>query len=319
MFHQAEKKKTIIFAAGCFWGAQEAFRRLKGVLETRVGYVNGHVEETDYFSLSATGHAEAVQLFYDPSVIRLAELIDRFFLIIDPFAKNHQGNDYGSQYRTGIYYADEEDQRVIALSMDLHRERYGKPIFVEFEEVKNFIPAEKYHQDYLIKNPGGYCHIRPQAILAPLWREETFEKPDDQVLRKQLSETAYQVTQHKGTEAPFSSPFTSQKKEGIYVDIVSGEALFSSADQFDAGCGWPSFTRPITTDRLTEHQDFSFGMIRTEVQSDLAGSHLGHVFSDGPKDQGGLRYCIDGAALRFIPKEEMKEQGYEMFLPYLIA
>ena len=319
MFHKLEKEKTIIFAAGCFWGAQEAFRRLKGVLETRVGYVNGSVDETDYFSVSETGHAEAVKLLYDANVIRLAELIDRFFLIIDPFAKNHQGNDYGSQYRTGIYYTDEKDRRVIDLSMDLHRELYGKPIFVEVEELKNFVPAEKYHQDYLIKNPGGYCHIRPQAILEALWQDKTFEKPDDEALRRRLSESAYQVTQNKGTEAPFSSPFCHQEEEGIYVDIVSGEALFSTADQFDSGCGWPSFTRPITTDRLAEHRDLSYGMIRTEVQSDLAASHLGHVFSDGPREQGGLRYCIDGAALRFIPKDEMKEEGYMMFLPYLIG
>lgn len=312
-----EKIKTIVFGGGCFWGTQQAFKLLNGVIKTQVGYANGNTDKTEYQNLSVTEHAEVVKITYDANKIRLAELIDRFFLIIDPFTLNQQGNDVGRQYRTGIYYENDEDLKIINLSMEVRRKLYDKKIYVEVEKLKNYVTAEPYHQNYLEKYPSGYCHINPNDILKPLWSDNNFIKPSDEEIKKQFGSDVFYISQEKGTEYPFTSKYNDENQVGIYVDLISKEPLFSSIDKFDAGCGWPSFTRPITTDRLDEYEDTSHSMIRTEVRSKIANSHLGHVFNDGPVEKGMLRYCINGAVLEFIPLSKMEEKGYLLYIPYV--
>ncbi|NLL92317.1 MAG: peptide-methionine (R)-S-oxide reductase MsrB [Ruminococcaceae bacterium] len=314
-----ENIKEIYLGAGCFWGTEEAFRLLEGVVSTEVGYANGGGFNTSYSEISKTGHAEVLKLRYDSNRIHLAEILDRYFLIIDPFSINRQGNDIGRQYRTGIYYTDISDLPVIKATIDYQNELHGREVAVETEELKNYVRAEEYHQKYLVKNPGGYCHINPNDLLLPLWDSDSFIKPDDGVLKESLGDLSYGVTQKDNTEAPFSSVFNNETGDGIYVDIVSGEPLFSSIDKFDAGCGWPSFYKPIFTYSLKSLEDDSHGMNRTEVRSETADSHLGHVFNDGPEEHGGLRHCINGAALRFIPLKDMKTQGYARYIPYTLG
>jgi peptide methionine sulfoxide reductase msrA/msrB len=314
-----ENIKEIYLGAGCFWGTEEAFRQLSGVVSTEVGYANGDSSNTSYGEISKTGHAEVLKLRYDSNRIRLAEILDRYFLIIDPLAVNRQGNDTGRQYRTGIYYSDETDLPIIKATIDYQNELHGGEVAVETEEVKNYVRAEEYHQKYLVKNPGGYCHINPNDLLLPLWDSGNFIKPDDGLLKESLGGLSYGVTQKDNTEALFSSGLNKETGGGIYVDIVSGEPLFSSADKFDAGCGWPSFYKPIFTYSLNFFDDDSHGMNRTEVRSKTADSHLGHVFYDGPEEHGGLRYCINGASLRFIPLKDMKTEGYARYIPYTLG
>lgn len=308
-------KKEIILAGGCFWGVEGYFQQIDGVLDTTVGYVNGRVEETSYYELKETDHAEAVKIVYDSSVLPLEELLEHYLRIIDPKSLNRQGNDIGRQYRTGIYYEDRKDLPIIEKRLNLLREEIGE-IAIEVEEVRNFVVAEDYHQDYLVKNPGGYCHIDLSLAKKPL-EKKIYHKPSQEELRKKLSFIQYDVTQNAGTEHPFTSEYNDNYEKGIYVDIVSGEPLFLSTDKFDAGCGWPSFSRPIKKDLVNYKKDYSHNRIRTEVRSAQADSHLGHVFEDGPKELGGLRYCINGAALRFVPLEKMEEEGYGDWIPYV--
>lgn len=141
-----------------------------------------------------------------------------------------------------------------------------------------------------------------------------YQKPSDKILKSSLTNIQYAVTQQSATEQPYSNAYHKSKADGIYVDIVTGEPLFSSRDKFDSGCGWPSFTKPLTEDVVTYKKDGTHHMIREEVRSNAGDSHLGHVFDDGPKDQGGLRYCINGAALRFIPQASMADEGYGFLL-----
>ena len=293
----------IYLAGGCFWGVEAYFAKIEGITSTEVGYINGKTEETDYRKLKDTDHAEAVYLTYDANIIKLEDILEYLFRIIDPTSVNKQGNDIGRQYRTGIYYTDENDLKIINDFMELKQSDYEKPIAVEVQKLTNYISAEEYHQDYLVKNPGGYCHVDLSVI------------PDDHVktkddLKSRLTPEQYYVTQENGTEKPFQNEFHDTFEKGIYVDIVSGDPLFLSSDKYDAGCGWPSFSKPIDDEAVVELEDRSHGMIRTEVRSADADSHLGHVFNDGPKNLGGLRYCINSASLRFIPYEEMDSEGY---------
>lgn len=199
--------------------------------------------------------------------------------------------------------------------------QYKTPIAIEVKPLTNFYPAETYHQDYLDKNPGGYCHINPalfeMARKANAPKTKVYQKPDDSTLRKELSAEQYAVTQKNATEPAFHNEYWNEHRPGIYVDITTGEPLFVSTDKFDSGCGWPSFSQPIQKDIIAEKKDTSHGMIRTEVRSKTGDAHLGHVFTDGPKEKGGLRYCINSASLRFIPKEKMKEEGYGEYLPLI--
>lgn len=316
--------RTIYLAGGCFWGLEAYFQRIDGVVDAVSGYANGKTKNPSYEDVSYrdTGHAETVKVTYDADKLSLDDILQYYFRVVDPTSLNKQGNDIGTQYRSGVYYTDPAEKAVIAAALKREQQKYQQPLVVENEPLKNFYDAEEYHQDYLIKNPNGYCHIDIRKADEPLpgktkaspqgkgFDAATYKKPGDAELKRILTEEQYQVTQKSATEYAFSHEYDHLFKPGIYVDIVSGEPLFSSADKFDSGCGWPSFTRPINAAAVTEHDDFSYNMRRTEVRSHAADSHLGHVFPDGPKDKGGLRYCINGASLKFIPLEEMDAAGY---------
>ena len=309
--------KTIYLAGGCFWGVQKFFDQFEGVESTETGYANGPDEEPAYEDVCrGSGHAEAVKIDYNEKAISLSELLEYFFKVIDPLSVNRQGNDVGIQYRTGIYYTDESDVAEIKAVCAKEQDRLGAQLAVEIKSLRNFFPAEEYHQKYLDKNPGGYCHI-PEALfgLAGKTSEAGGGQRDSlQTLREEIGDLAFEVTQNAATERAFSGKYDDFFEKGIYVDVVSGEVLFTSADKYNSGCGWPAFTKPVTESALTEHTDTSYGMIRTEVRSRIAGSHLGHVFPDGPEETGGLRYCINSAALRFIPFDEMEKEGYGKYI-----
>lgn len=311
-----EDERTIYLAGGCFWGVEGYFASLPGILQTEVGYANGNNDKTSYEEIARTDHAEVLKLNYDENTISLEEILLHYFRIIDPIAVNKQGNDRGRQYRTGVYYKDPALSARVQVSLDQLQKKYDKPIAIENEPLKNYLTAEDYHQDYLEKNPFGYCHIDLSTVNEPLHIPPT-TKPSDDELKSSLSPEAYHVTQEAGTDRPYSHAYDQLNEGGIYVDIITGQALFSSRDKFDAGCGWPSFTKPITTDALGNHVDKSFGMTRTEVHSQSADSHLGHAFPDGPRDDGGIRYCINGSALRFIPIDQMETEGYGDFIPFV--
>lgn len=308
---------TIYLAGGCFWGLEAYFSRIRGVLATSVGYANGLTEQTSYQQLKETDHAETVAVTYDEQAISLRELLLYYFRVIDPFSINKQGHDVGRQYRTGIYYQSQVDKAVIEDLLAEERQLLGGQLAVEVAPLAHYILAEDYHQDYLVKNPTGYCHINVADADEPLVDPKDYPKPSQAELEERLTEEQYQVTQQAATEAPFINRYDQTFEEGIYVDITSGEPLFFAKDKFASVCGWPSFTRPIASEVLHYHQDKSHGMERIEVRSRSGNAHLGHVFTDGPADRGGLRYCINSAALRFIPKEEMEEAGYAYLLDHL--
>ena len=296
---------------------EEYFSRISGVLQTSVGYANGQVETTNYQLIKETDHAETVQVVYDEKVVSLREILLYYFRVIDPLSVNQQGNDRGRQYRTGIYYLEEADLPTINTVVREQELLLGRKIAVEVEKLRHYILAEDYHQDYLKKNPGGYCHIDVRDAEKPLIDAANYEKPSQAALRESLSEESYRVTQEAATEAPFSNAYDQTFEEGIYVDITTGEPLFFAKDKFASGCGWPSFSRPISKELIHYYQDLSHGMERIEVRSRSGNAHLGHVFTDGPQELGGLRYCINSASLRFIAKDEMEEAGYGYLLPYL--
>lgn len=347
----------LYLAGGCFWGLEAYLKRLPGVVETQVGYANGTTESPSYRDVCEhnTGHAEAVAVAYDRTILPTELLIEAFFESIDPTSIDRQGNDIGSQYRSGIYYTDMHDVPIIESKIGELQQHYDKPLAIEVEPLDGFYPAESYHQDYLGKNPRGYCHIDIHAAdefvkkhnigkktVLPrefysdaigdhvdptdsaqipnatanepnaddMINEISYPKPADSELRQKLTDLQYRVTQESETERPFANEYAHAFDKGIYVDIATGEPLFTSTDKFESGCGWPSFTRPISKDVITEHLDSSFGTLRTEVKSRSGESHLGHVFTDGPADAGGLRYCINSASLKFIPYDALDAEGY---------
>ncbi len=311
--------KDIWLAGGCFWGVEAFFKRIPGVTATSVGYANGKSENPGYYDISKTGHAETVQVTYNPAQLSLADLISYYFMIIDPTSLNKQGNDRGTQYRTGIYYREGLDKQVIESAVAEEQRKHPRKIVVEILPLSNYFPAEEYHQDYLTKNPDGYCHIDlslAERVLAAKGKTP-YTKPTDDELKKKLSPIQYNVVREGATEPPFQNEYWNNHRRGIYVDAATGEPLFTSAEKFDSGTGWPSFVRPIHSDAVVEKSDYSAGMARIEVKSRFGGSHLGHVFNDGPKETGGLRYCINSAALRFIPAEKMREEGYGKYLASL--
>ena len=307
----------IYLAGGCFWGLEEYFSRIEGVEETTVGYANGQVESTNYQLIHQTDHAETVHLIYDEKRISLREILLYYFRVIDPLSVNKQGNDVGRQYRTGVYYTNQADKAVIEQVFVEQEKQLGQKIAVELEPLRHYVLAEDYHQDYLKKNPGGYCHINVNDAYQPLGDPGQYEKPTDAELKEQLTEEQYQVTQNSATERPFHNAYNATFEEGIYVDVTTGEPLFFAGDKFESGCGWPSFSRPIAREVLRYYEDKSHGMERIEVRSRSGNAHLGHVFTDGPETAGGLRYCINSAALRFIPKEKMEAEGYADLLQHM--
>ena len=410
----------ICLAGGCFWGTEAYLQKLPGIISTEVGYANAKPELADanisyeQVCSGTTDAAEAVMVKYDKEVMPLPVLLEAFFRSIDPTSVNKQGNDRGTQYRSGIYWIDESDVPAIEAAVARVQAHYSKPLATEVLPLGNFTDAESYHQDYLDKNPFGYCHVdlgdadrfveeklaecvdgseeaggykdstgptaagrykdganhtdardgrdgadssgardlkngadptgagefgngtdpaggacqlSPKAINAwqafvidkRLARESRrYQKPTDAELFGKLTPQQFDVTQNAATDAPFSHPYDEEFEPGIYVDVVTGEPLFFSQDKYDAGCGWPSFTRPISQAVIDESLDTSIPyMPRTEVRSHGGDSHLGHVFTDGPVNEGGLRYCINGNALRFVPKADMAKEGYGWLVPFV--
>lgn len=383
------RPKRICLAGGCFWGTEAYLRKLPGVLSTQVGYANSRVADPGYELVcsGATDAAEAVMVEYDPAVLPLPLLLEAFFRTIDPTSVNCQGNDRGTQYRSGIYWIpdegegaprsdaagsanveaqpDPDDLAAIKRAVAKVQAQHSTPVATEVMPLASFAPAEGYHQDYLQKNPSGYCHVNladadrfvaehvdefgdgapstAGAVVAadadapgvggdrsgalPRWQRDrianelaqhTYTRPSEAELLANLTRSQYAVTQRSATEPAFSHPYDREFAPGVYVDVVTGEPLFLSSDKYDSGCGWPAFSRPIADAVIEERDDDGIPfMPRTEVRSRAGDSHLGHVFDDGPEELGGLRYCINGNALRFVPKADMRKEGYGWLLPYV--
>ena len=257
-------------------------------------------------------YRETVRVTYDPTKGSLRTLAFAFFSVIDPTLTNRQGNDIGTQYQTGLYYEDEISGGVIRSVAEVIKKRYDK-FNTEIKPLKNFYKAEEYHQKYLVKNPGGYCHLNKRdfdRVAAMVVDAGAYERPDDEEIRQRLTPLQYEVTQHQGTDPAFRNEYWDNFEDGIYVDIVTGEPIFSSKDKYRSSCGWPAFQKPIDENTVVKRVDRSYGMVRTEVSSRTGATHLGHVFDGDGESPNGVRYCIDSASVRFVPKAKMEEEGY---------
>ena len=316
------------FAGGCFWCVESDLEKHPGVMDVISGYAGGKGDNPSYETYAQMGYTETVQVYYDPQRVSYGQLLNYFLKHIDPTDAGGQFADRGPGYRTAIFYQNEEEKKIAEQSLKTLAQvkKFPKPIATEIIKFTGFYPAEDYHQSYYEKNPTHYKYYRSgsgrDTFLQKTWGADTcslpraaktYTKPDDAALRKKLTKAQYDVTQKSSTEQPFQNEFVNNKKEGIYVDVVSGEPLFSSLDKFDSGTGWPSFTKPLEQKNIVEKEDRSLFMTRTEVRSKQANSHLGHVFPDGPKPTG-LRYCMNSASLRFIAKDDLEKEGYGQYL-----
>lgn len=302
------------FAGGCFWCMVKPFHKYEGVERVVSGYTGGHVDNPTYQQVCSetTGHLEAIEVTFDPNVISYEELLTIYWRQIDPTDGGGQFNDRGESYRPAIFYHSEAQRDAAERSKQEVEQsgRFDTAIAVEIRPAKTFWEAEDYHQDYYKKNPFRYEMYRVGSGRAKFIKEAWSDKKLQNQLRERLTPMQYKVTQENGTEPPFQNEYWDEEREGLYVDIIDGTPLFTSTDKFQSNCGWPSFSRPIEEKQVDLNMDTTHHMVRTEVRSKSADSHLGHVFDDGPKELGGLRYCINSAALRFIPIEELDEAGY---------
>ncbi len=348
------KNKTAMFANGCFWCVEHDLEKVNGVVSVVSGYAGGSTENPTYDDYHDGGHREVVEVTYDPSVVSYGNLVEHIIKHGDPTDAEGSFYDRGAYYAPAIYYKTDEEKSIaeaIIKSVD-SKKVFAEPLPLAVLPAVQFWPAEEYHQDYSKKNPIRYNYYRAGSgrtkFIEKTWGEElntfnisnaisplansdevsvtnkympdswsNFVKPSVEILKTTLSPMAFSVTQEEGTERAGTSELDKNYEAGIYVDVVSGEPLFSSRDEYDSGTGWPSFVRPISEEAVTLHEDKKLFSTRTEVRSRYADSHLGHVFPDGPQDRGGLRYCMNGAALRFIPESEMKAAGYENWLDTL--
>ncbi|NGZ74409.1 peptide-methionine (R)-S-oxide reductase MsrB [Saccharibacillus alkalitolerans] len=336
--------KKIYLAGGCFWGVEAYMARIYGVQDAVSGYANGTGENPSYEDVikGDRGFAETVEVTYDPERVPLDKLLTEFFKVIDPTSVNRQGNDRGIQYRSGVYYTDKSEKAVAEAVIAKEQDKYNKDIVTEVLPLENFYMAEDYHQDYLEKNPNGYCHIdmgilNEQEIPADgengtsaagvtstgeksaaatksaghiVVDQADYPKRTPEQLKSMLTDIQYKVAVEQDTEHPYSNEYWDTYEPGIYVDVSTGEPLFASEDKYDSQCGWPSFVKPIAPEVVTYREDTAYNMIRTEVRSRSGDIHLGHVFDDGPTDRGGKRYCINSASIRFVPLADMDAQGY---------
>ena len=305
------------FAGGCFWCMVEPFDEQPGIMKVVSGYTGGHTENPTYEEVCSdtTGHYEAVQITFDPAIFTYEKLLGLFWQQIDPTDAGGQFHDRGSSYKTAIFYhSDQQKEAAEASKAELAGSGiFNKPIVTEILPSSTFYEAEEKHQDYYKKMSFHYNMYKEGSGRAKFIREHWKTKKSDEELRQELTPIQYQVTKHNATEPPFQNEYWNHEEEGIYVDIISGEPLFSSKDKYDAGCGWPSFTKPLRQSEIEEKLDTTHGMRRIEVRSKTADSHLGHVFDDGPAPTGA-RYCINSASIRFVPKEKLKEEGFEQYL-----
>ena len=322
-----------VFAGGCFWCLESDFDKLGGVVETISGYAGGTKENPTYEEVSSgtTKHKEVLLVKFNPRKVSYKKLLDYFWKHINPTDDGGQFVDRGNQYTSAIFYFNESQKKsaLESKSQLVNSGKFSKPIVTEILPIAKFYPAEDYHQNYHKKSSLRYKIYRfasgRDAFLRQTWKtnekiqkkqkdDKSFLMPSDEELKKTLTPLQYKVTQQGGTEPPLENEYNDNKREGIYVDIVSGEVLFSSTDKYDSGSGWPSFTKPIEKDNIVLKKDYKLFVRRTEVKSKKADSHLGHLFNDGPKEKGGFRYCVNSAALRFIPKENLVKEGYGEYL-----